>query len=176
MISAILLGAALAAANPLAVTPASKIEFVGSKAEGKHTGGFKTVTGAVTLSDDGASVVAVNLEIATASLYSDDEKLTAHLKSPDFFDVRRYPKAVFVSSSIAPASDPSGGVTHEITGTLTMHGVSKTARIPAKVAVEGGRVTIQGTHTLDRTAHGMTYGQGKVYNEVPVTFSIVAGK
>ena len=127
-------------AAPPAVAPkvmkadpaASTISFVGAKLTGDHTGSFKTFTGETTV--EGTTPKAVRFTIETASVTSDDEKLTKHLKSPDFFDVEKYPKAEFVSTSIVARS--AAGVTHEVTGDLDLHGEKKTITFPATLTVD----------------------------------------
>src|SRR5947208_2670860 len=71
----------------------TKIEWTGTKPGGKHTGGFKTLTGTASVGDK----IALDVEIDCTSLTSDNEQLTGHLKSPDFFDVKNEPKATFKS-------------------------------------------------------------------------------
>src|SRR5687767_551208 len=95
-----------AAANPDAgakafiITPEnSKVEFTGSKVTGKHDGGFKQFQGEVHAS--GNTVSHAKVTIDTTSLYSDNDRLTGHLKSPDFFDVAKHPTAVFETTSIS---------------------------------------------------------------------------
>src|SRR5262245_12333607 len=70
----------------------SKIEFVGTKPanRGKHDGGFKTFTGTIDLPGTDFTQAKVSVEIQADSIYSDTPKLTQHLKTPDFFDVRTY--------------------------------------------------------------------------------------
>jgi hypothetical protein len=75
----------------------TKIEWTGSKPEGKHSGGFKKLTGTATQSDSG---LKVDLQIDCDSLYSDDEKLTKHLLSPDLFSVKEHPKAKYKGSAV----------------------------------------------------------------------------
>ncbi len=84
-----------ATGNSLVLSPeSSKIDFVGSKVTGSHNGGFKAFTGMVDLTEDGKGVRAMAADIDMASTWSDNEKLTAHLKNPDFFDgSRSHPKS-----------------------------------------------------------------------------------
>ena len=56
------------------------------------------------------------------SLSTDEAKLTAHLMSPDFFDVRKFPTASFVSTQIR--KEQRSGTTHVLVGNLTLHGVT----------------------------------------------------
>ena len=105
--------AALAANNNAAAAPAapkgealainsetSKVEFTGSKVTGKHDGGFKQFTGTIDLVNNKPADSGVNVEIDTASVFTDDEKLTGHLKSKYFFEVEALPKASFRSTRI----------------------------------------------------------------------------
>src|SRR5262245_65574431 len=75
----------------------TKIEFTGTKPGGKHDGGFKTLTGTATVADGDFTKLKIETEIDCDSIYSDDPsgKLTGHLKTVDFFDVKNHPKATF---------------------------------------------------------------------------------
>jgi polyisoprenoid-binding protein YceI len=147
----------------------SKIEFVGTKPEGKHDGAFKSFSVSITpipTKDDDFAKCKIDVDIDTYSLWADDPKLTAHLKSPDFFEVQKYPKAKFVSSSIE--AEKSGDNTHKITGDLTLHGKTKTITIPAKVAVTPEAVTIHSQFTINRRDFGISYGKGKIHDDVTI--------
>ena len=71
----------------------SKVEWTGSKVTGKHDGGFRTFSGAVHLVDQTPERSSVSVEIDTNSIYSDSDKLVAHLRSADFFDTAKFPRA-----------------------------------------------------------------------------------
>ena len=94
-----------APAGPLAITSAtSKIEFIGSKkVGGAHNGGFKTFNGSVELVSGKPEVKAISVDIDTASIFADDDKLTGHLKNADFFDVPNSPRP----NSSRPRSSPA---------------------------------------------------------------------
>lgn len=125
---------AAAAAKTLKADPAaSSIGFVGAKITGDHSGSFKTFTGETTV--EGTTPKSVTFSIETASVTSDDEKLTGHLKSPDFFDVEKFPKAEFVSTAIVPKTGDAGA-THEVTGDLSLHGEKKAITFPAAITID----------------------------------------
>jgi polyisoprenoid-binding protein YceI len=146
----------------------TKITWVGTKgAAGKHEGGFKTVTGTATVSGD--ALTKVEVEIDMDSLYSDDPKLTAHLKAPDFFGVKTNPKSKFVSTKIEK-SDKG----HTITGNLTMNGKTKEISIPATVSTADGAVKIDSAFSIDKRDWGMTYGGGKIDDQVALKVSVDA--
>ncbi|HKO57252.1 MAG TPA: YceI family protein, partial [Thermoanaerobaculia bacterium] len=109
----------------------SSIEFVGAKVTRDHHGKFNDFDG--TIEYAGGKPQRVWFDIDLGSIQTDTEKLTGHLKTPDFFDVAKYPKATFTSTSLteAPAGSPAG-TTHVLKGTLDMHGVQKEVAIPVK--------------------------------------------
>jgi polyisoprenoid-binding protein YceI len=154
---------------------ASKIEFVGKKKDGSHTGGFKKFTGTMEVPSGDFSKAKVAVEIQVDSISTDNDKLTTHLKSPDFFDVRTNPKATFASTAIKPVAGDEGW-THLMTGQLTMHGVTKSVSIPVTVQTTETGLKVTGKVTLHRKDFGMTYGEGMVDNDVAVTLTLQAGK
>src|SRR5687767_13019743 len=95
----------------------SSIDFVGAKVTRDHKGKFHNFDGRIEYA--GGVPQLISFDIDLNSIETDTPDLTKHLKSPDFFDVARYPKATFTSKALSPApagSDP--GVTHILTGTL----------------------------------------------------------
>lgn len=125
----------------------SEVLFTGSKVTGSHDGGFHVFTGAIELVDNDPLRSSVRVEIQTDSLFSDNERLTGHLKSDDFFDVAQFPTASFQSTSIAAGGE---GGTHTITGNLTLHGVTKQIAFPATVAMDGGNVSVTADFAINR--------------------------
>jgi polyisoprenoid-binding protein YceI len=81
-------------------------------------GDFGKVTGTVDWDGKAGSVEAT---IDVSSINTRDEKRDGHLKSPDFFDVAKFPTITFKSTKIA--ADGKGKL--KITGDLTIHGVTK---------------------------------------------------
>lgn len=150
--------AAPAAAEEVAFDgSSSKIDFVGSKLVGSsHDGGFKSFTGRFLLPPDGESISSVSVTIDMNSIWSDNDKLTGHLKNEDFFEVETYPESEFVSTAIV--ADTSNGGTHEITGNLTLHGVTKSVSFPATVAITDEAVSLDSEFKIDRTIWGIVYG------------------
>src|SRR5262245_35070 len=77
-----------APARVYAVTPeGSSIEFVGSKVTGSHRGGFKKFDGAIAVTDGHLANTGNKVTIDMTSLWTDTDRLTGHLKTPDFFNV-----------------------------------------------------------------------------------------
>ncbi|MGI9056723.1 MAG: YceI family protein [Pyrinomonadaceae bacterium] len=134
----------------------SKIEFTGSKVTGKHDGGFKTFKGTIDLVNNKPEESRVAVDIETNSIFSDDDKLTGHLKSADFFEVEKYPKASFVSTKIAPDA-AKGADNYTVTGDFELHGQKKSITFPAKIAVSDAEVTVDTEFSINRKDYGIVY-------------------
>lgn len=134
---------------------ASKVTWVGSKVTGKHDGGFGTFKGTVDVVDGTPEKSKVDVQIEADSLTSDTEKLTGHLKSPDFFDVKTHPKATFVSTEIKKGGDK--GASHTITGNLTIKGITKTISFPATVALAGDTANVDAEFAINRRDFSLNY-------------------
>jgi len=147
------------------------ITFVGKKPDGKHTGGFKKLTGSAIIVDGKIESLKAEVTIDTDSLYSDDAKLTGHLKSPDFFDVKNHPTATFKITKVEKADK-----IYTVTGELTLLGKTKTVTFPASIATTGDAVLVSTSFPIDRTLWGMTYGKGKIEDKVELTIKVTAKK
>jgi polyisoprenoid-binding protein YceI len=172
IVGSLMIGLSLssAGAEELAlVKESSKIEFVGSKPEGQHKGGFKAfeVNAIADFETPGRS--SINIQIDTTSLWSDDDRLTNHLKSPDFFDVRKHPAITFESTEIVPKEGDDEQPRATIKGTMEMLGKAVAVEIPAEVTVSENSIRLQANFTIDRTQWGMSYGQGKINNAVKIS-------
>ena len=133
----------------------SKIEFVGAKVTGKHDGSFPSFSGTIAVPDGQLDKATFSTEIDVASLVTDDEKLTGHLKSPDFFDVEKFPKARFTTTSLKRSSEP--GRTHDVTGNLELHGVTKSVTFPATLDVANDTVKATAEFAINRKDFGIVY-------------------
>ncbi len=136
----------------LAINPSnSKIEFVGAKVTASHPGGFTDFAGTLTLGDP-VEKSQIEVTIQTASLFADKEKLTKHLKSPDFFDVEKFPTAAFRSTEISRSAEG-----HTVSGDLTLHGVTKRISFPASISGDGGKPSAAAEFSINRQDFGIAY-------------------
>jgi polyisoprenoid-binding protein YceI len=128
---------------------------VGAKVTRRHAGRFDAFRGTLQLLDADPTKSAVAVTIDTATLSADDDKLTRHLKSPDFFDVERFPKATFTSTSITVGGQD--GATHTITGNLELHGVTKQITFPAQIKTMREAVEATAEFAINRKDFGIAY-------------------
>lgn len=147
----------VAKGDALPVTPEnSTIEFVGSKVTGKHDGGFKAVTGTINLVNAKAEESTVSVEIDMNSVFSDNPDLTTHLKSADFFDVAKFPTAIFTSTKIVPDT-AKGANNYTVTGDLTLHGVTRSVTFPATITVNDAEVSVNADFAINRKEFAIVY-------------------
>ncbi|HEY8378479.1 MAG TPA: YceI family protein [Nannocystis sp.] len=132
----------------------SSIGFVGAKVTGDHKGSFQEFEGEVTLAGD--QIASLRVTVKTASVESDAPDLTNHLKSPDFFDVEKFPTAVFTANEFV-AKPGENGATHEVGGELELHGVKKAIRFPAKITVDSTGAQGQAEFTINRKDFKIEY-------------------
>ena len=152
---------------------------------GMFYGRFNDVTG--TINADGSSPL-FDISIDVNSVDTNNSKLDAHLKSPDFFNTVEYPVMTFkslTSKKVVPI-DLEGDLMpsdekYEVAGEITLHGVTKplTVLMVKTGEVEGRRGELIGFETefvLDRSEFGMTYGveSGALGNQVKIIVAIEA--
>ena len=88
-------------------------------------GTFDSVAGTVEFDSAKPDAARFDATIDVNSLHTGDPKRDAHLKTPDFLDVEKFPTITFRSKKITPA----GGKNYKATGDLTIRGVTKEATL-----------------------------------------------
>lgn len=84
-------------------------------------GEFSGVSGTVQFDRENPANSKIEAKIDVNTIQTRDAQRDAHLKSPDFFDVEKYPTITFVSKKVAK----NGSDDYKVTGDLTIHGVTK---------------------------------------------------
>ena len=132
----------------------SKIDFVASKVTGSHNGSFKEFSGVIDYAGQPEkSQVSVTIDMNSVS--ADADELTQHLKTPDFFDVAKFPQAKFTSTEIKPGGDK--GASHTVTGNFELHGVTKSISFPATISATPDSVSVESTFSINRKDFGINY-------------------
>lgn len=150
----------------------------------KVRGRFADFTGTIQVDAAKPDASAVEFTIKAASVSTGDEKRDAHLKSPDFFDVEKFPELTFKSSAIKG----TGKDKYDVTGTLTIHGVAKQVTLPVsflgyvKTPWGDERAGFETGITLNRKDYGLVWnktletGGLLVGDEVEIAVNIEAVK
>jgi polyisoprenoid-binding protein YceI len=126
----------------------------------KVRGNFSDVAATLTVAEE-PTASAVEVTVQVASIDTKDEGRDGHLRSPDFFDVDRFPTMSFASTAVRHL----GGERWEVVGDLSLHGVTRP--ITLAVAFEGGvtdpwgneRIGFTASGELDREAFGLSWNQ-----------------
>lgn len=96
-------------------------------------GTFKDFTGTFSYDENAPDAGKVQVSIQTASVDTNHAERDKHLRSDDFLNVSEFPTATFESTSI----QTTGSNTADITGNLTLNGVTKPVVIKAKLTGQG---------------------------------------
>ena len=131
-------------------------------------GRFNEPQGAFTLDADDPSKDSFDITLAVANLDTHNERRDTDLKGPDWFDARQFAGITFKSKSVKKAEDNK----LEVTGDLTIHGVTKSVVIPVQLTGEGkdpwggSRSGLQAELTIKRSDFDMKNMPGGVGDEV----------
>ena len=155
-----------AAASYAVNTSSSSINWTGSKPTGdQHFGIIKLSGGNLAVAN--GDLVSGSFDIDMNSLESKDleagngkEKLEGHLKSGDFFEVEKFPAGKFEITNVKKVSDKEG-ITHNISGNLTLKGVTKSISFDSNVAIINNTVTaVTPSFKINRTEWGVNFNSG----------------
>jgi polyisoprenoid-binding protein YceI len=139
-------------------------------------GTFEKVTGTINFDESNPGSSSINAEIPVDSVHTHADKRDAHLKSKDFFNAESFPTLSFKSKSFTKSGDA-----YEVTGDLTLHGVTKpiTARVE-----KTGSGSMQGkeligfdvSFTVKRSDFGITFMPDGLGDEVKVMIGLEANR
>jgi polyisoprenoid-binding protein YceI len=182
-----LLSALLLAQSALAVdtfvmdkahsTMGFQIRHLFSKVPGK----FDDFSGQIQFDEANPEQSSVEVTINTASVDTGVKMRDDDLRSPNFFDVKKFPEITFKSTSVKK----TGENTADVTGDLTMHGVTKPVVLKVELLGKGAgpkESTVSGWNAstaLKRTDFGLTWnkvieGTQMVGDDVQIELNIEA--
>lgn len=158
----------------IALSPENmKVAFVASKITASHDGGWNTVGGNLNWTGDVAtSSVTITMDMST--LYTDNDRLTGHLHSDEFFDVANHPGAAFTSTAIVAAADTDA---YTITGDLQIKDQTHSVSFPATIKQGDGTLNASAEFSINRQTWGITYPgmpDDLIRDEVVISFNIEA--
>jgi polyisoprenoid-binding protein YceI len=141
------------------------------------SGRFNDYSGTFAIDADDPGKCSFEMTIKTESVDTNNKKRDDHLRSPDFFNAKQFPGITFKSTSVKQAKDG-----YEVTGELTLHGVTKTITInlvggkKAEFPKGVQRTGYSGEVTIKRSDFSMDKFVGMLGDEVPVTVSFEGSK
>jgi polyisoprenoid-binding protein YceI len=115
-------------------------------------GQFDSWRGEVNIPGGDLTKASVMVRVEISTIDTDNQKRDTHLKNADFFDVPKWPLAVFSAQGLKPL----GKNRYQVAGKLKMMGVTKPISFPATVIWQAGKLSVKADFKLDRTTWGMT--------------------
>lgn len=141
----------------------------------RPSGRFAVAEGRFTLDEKQPQNSSVTVTVDTSSLMTGIPKFDEHLKSADFLDVAKFPKAVFTSERVEVLSEK----TANIIGTLSLHGVTKPLTLKATLnkigmnpANDKRTAGFSAEGVLKRSEHGVVYALPGVSDEVTLRIEV----
>ena len=142
-------------------------------------GRFDTVGGDVTFDKDAVEKSVVNVTIDTTSVDTNHAKRDEHLRSPDFFNAKEFPKMTFKSTKIEKTGEKTG----KLHGDLTMLGVTKPVVLDVTFNKDGvspaSKLETAGFSargTVKRSEFGMKYGVPAIGDDIQLLIEVEAVK
>jgi polyisoprenoid-binding protein YceI len=123
-------------------------------------GQFRDFSADVNVDRENPAKSSVEFTIQAASIDTGNANRDTHLKSPDFFDVEKFPTITFKSTAIAAKSKTE----FDVTGDLTMHGVTKRVTLPVTFGgfgrtARGEKAGFAVETTLNRKDYGVLWNK-----------------
>jgi polyisoprenoid-binding protein YceI len=143
-------------------TAKTKLNWLGEKVTGQHTGTIKLQSGWITFAD--SRIVSGEFLINMTSLKDDDgnTRLEGHLKSDDFFSVSKFP----VSKLVLKGSDSFEKGSAVVRGELTIKGVTNPIEFKAAMQKKDDGSWFFANIVIDRTKYNVKYGSGSFFDNL----------
>jgi polyisoprenoid-binding protein YceI len=145
----------------------SSVEWSARKVAGAHNGQINILDGQLLMQGDAikGGEFTVDMNSITCEDISDERsntRLVNHLKSDDFFGSSIHP----VSSLVIISATRKSGNEYEITGNLTIKGITNEIVFPAKIQVAQNKVTANAEITVVRTKYDIKYRSGSFFDSL----------
>jgi polyisoprenoid-binding protein YceI len=148
-------------------TSESNIEWVGRKVGGSHNGNIAIQEGNLVV--DGNKLVSGSFTVEMNSITCLDisdagsnARLVNHLKSDDFFGVENHPLSKLTIKKV----DHKSGNQYEVTGDLTIKGITHEIAFPATIQVSNNKITANADITVDRTNYDIKFRSGRFFDSL----------
>lgn len=143
-------------------------------------GRFNKIEGELDFDPKAPEKATIKISVDAASVDTNSAGRDKHLRGPDFFAVKQFPKITFASTAVKK----TGENTYDVTGDLTLHGVTKSITVKATHTGTGPgmrgetRTGFLINFTVKRSEYGMKYGvdKGVLGDEVELTIGLEAIK
>lgn len=167
---------AFAAQYDRILTDQSRISFVSRQMGVPVEGQFRRFTGQIAFDPARPETARATLEVELASFDMGSREVYDEVVSRNWFDVRQFPTARFVATSLRHL----GGDRYEVRGQMTIKGRTRDITVPATFRPQGRNALLEGSFPLRRLDYGIGTGPwgdtSVVADEVQVRFRLVAAE
>jgi hypothetical protein len=141
----------------------SVVAWKGSSVHGAHTGYVYIKRGELMIENGEfmSGAVIVDMSTIEGDDHRSDNNLINHLKDADFFDVKKFPFSTMAITKVTSINEDK-----EITGNLTIKGITHPVTFPVKMEMKDGIVKASGKLVIDRTKWDVRYNSGKFYDNL----------
>lgn len=145
-------------------TKESFVAWTGSSVKGSHTGYVYISKGELMIENGQlmGGTAEVNMNTIKDKKHGSNNNLVNHLKDPDFFDVKKFPFSTIAITRVTSINAED----KEITGNLTIKGITHPVTFSVKMEVKDGIVKASGKLVIDRTLWGVRYKSGKFFDNL----------
>jgi polyisoprenoid-binding protein YceI len=145
----------------------SNIDWTGRKVTGAHNGTIGIKSGELVLQNGKLSggnfvVDVASIKILDVTDPATNKQFWGHLASDDFFSLEQHPEATFVITNVAAKENNA----YDITGDLTIKGITHPVKFKAAVNQTGDTLTATGRITIDRTLYGIKFRSGNFFTSL----------
>jgi polyisoprenoid-binding protein YceI len=135
-------------------------------------GSFSGLQGKIIFDPRDPAKANFDVSLDAASVNTDNEMRDTHLKKESYFDVEKYPRIRFVSSSLS-APDKNGRYT--LSGKLTIKETTKDITIPFIATPMGDDYIFKGDFQINRKEYGVG-GSSTIANSLSLSLTVLAKK
>jgi polyisoprenoid-binding protein YceI len=127
----------------------------------KVPGRFTAFEGTIQFDEQNLPASSVDFTIQATSINTGNERRDGHLRSPDFFDVEKFPTLTFKSTKVSAFK----GKKFTVVGDLTMHGVTKPVTLDCEflgagdLGPMGYKAGFDATTTVNRKDFGIVWNK-----------------
>lgn len=147
----------------------SQVYWTGRSEIGKYSlsGAVPVASGSITMNGGVLKTGVVEINMLAISCNTLDngasnQKLITHLSSPDFFDVKKYPKAIFLMTRAIPR----GGNAYDLVGNLTIKDKTNPIQFPATLQEQQGKLLLKALLVVDRSKFDVRYGSNSFFDNL----------
>src|ERR1700744_2663907 len=128
---------------------------------------FKNIKATILFDEQAPASAKINVSVDAASLNTGNALMNQHAKSDEALDVTKYPTITFTSKKITKS-----GTAYQVTGDLTLHGVTKEISVPLTFKKSGNAGTFAAVFSIKRSDFGVGKPGGEIDENIKINLSV----